>query len=152
MSLVRWKSGQDLLSMEKELNSLFDMLNPFGRKSAGEEGYDQSSWAPLSDIMEDKDHFILLLDLPGVNRDEVKLSVADNRLIISGERKAESESKDRNYHRVERITGKFYRSFLLPDQVKTDQISAEFANGQLTIRIPKQETVKPREIPIVTHS
>lgn len=152
MSLVRWKSGQDLLSMEKELNSLFEMINPFGRKATGGEAYEQSSWAPLSDILEDKDHFILLLDLPGVSPEEVKLSVADSRLIISGERKTETESKDRNYHRVERITGKFYRSFLLPDQIKSDQISAEFSNGQLTIRIPKMEAVKPREIPIVTQS
>ena len=88
------------------------------------------------------------LDLPGVSKEDVKISFSDGQLNISGERKQEKENKDSKYHRVERTYGKYFRSFTLPKQIKEDKIDAEFKDGQLTITVPKAEEIKPKEIPI----
>jgi len=150
MSLIRWNSGKDLLDFEKEFRRVFDQLNPFGGEKSVMDLYESSVWSPLTDILEDKDHFILKCDLPGISKEDVKIQVSGGKLSISGERKQETEKKEQNYHRIERVTGKFFRSFTLPDLIRQDEIRAEFDKGQLTITIPKAEAIKPREIPVVS--
>ena len=103
---------------------------------------------PLTDISENDDNYVLHLDLPGIEKDDVKISYSDGELSISGERKQEKESKDSKYHRVERSFGKYFRSFTLPEKIKADKIDAEFKNGQLTITVPKSEETKPKEIEV----
>ena len=103
---------------------------------------------PLTDIVENKDSYTLKLDIPGVDKKDVKISYSNGELQISGERKEEKEEKDSKYHRVERSFGKYYRSFRLPEKIKDDQIKAEFKNGSLNILIPKADEVKPKEIEI----
>jgi HSP20 family protein len=103
---------------------------------------------PLTDIYEDKDNYKIKADLPGIKKNDVKISFSNGELSISGERIQEEESKDSRTHRVERVYGKYYRSFTLPKEIKEDKIKAEFKDGQLTITIPKAEEVKPKEIEI----
>jgi HSP20 family protein len=100
------------------------------------------------DLVEAEDHFVLKADLPGLTDGDVKIEVADNTLMISGERKAEHEQTERGWYRIERSFGSFSRSLTLPDGVDPDAINAEFHNGVLSVRIPKPEERKPRRIEI----
>jgi HSP20 family protein len=150
MAITRWNPARELLNVEREFNKLFNTFgNRFGLlESSDPYEYENAVWMPLTDISENKNSFVLKLDLPGVNKDDVKISFSDGQLNISGERKQEKENKDSKYHRVERTYGKYYRSFTLPKQIKEDKIDAEFKDGQLTITVPKAEEIKPKEIPI----
>ena len=151
MALVKWNPSRELLSIEREFNKMFSSLSNrfgFGNGDDVDKEYENAVWSPLSDIYEDKNNYILTLDLPGINKDNVKISYVDGQLNISGERKNEKESKDGTYHRVERSYGKYFRSFSLPKEIKDDKIDAEFKDGQLTITVPKADEVKPKEIDI----
>lgn len=150
MTLVRFNPMRDLLNIEKEISRLFNSFESrlgFPKKDVDED-LENAVWSPLTDISEDKDNFFLKLDLPGVSKDDVKISYNNGQLCISGERKQEKEEKDKTYHRVERVYGKYYRSFTLPKEIKVDEISAEFKDGQLSITIPKAEEIKPKELEI----
>ncbi len=149
MTLVRWNPAKELLNFDREFRRFFDVFdNKFGTRKSSDEESESAVWSPQTDIVEDNDKYTLKLDLPGVDKKDVKLSYKDGELSISGERKEEKESKDSKVHRVERSYGKYYRSFRLPEKIKDDSIKAEFKNGTLTINIPKAEEVKPREIEI----
>ena len=151
MALVKWNPSRELLSIEREFNKMFNSLSNrfgFGNGDDVDKEYENAVWSPSSDIYEDKENYVLTLDLPGIKKDNVKISYVDGQLNISGERKNEKESKDGTYHRVERSYGKYFRSFSLPKEIKDDKIDAEFKDGQLTITVPKAEEVKPKEIDI----
>ncbi|MGD1006823.1 MAG: Hsp20/alpha crystallin family protein [Ignavibacteriaceae bacterium] len=150
MSIVKWNPARELLNVEREINILF---NSFGGKfglseTSNNDEYQNAVWSPLTDISEDKDNYVLRLDLPGVNKEDVKISYSGGQLNISGERKQEKETKEFKFHRVERVYGKYFRSFALPGDIKDDKIDAEFKNGQLLITIPKADETKPKEISI----
>lgn len=150
MALIRWNPERELLNIEKEFNKMFNLLgNRFVNKESNDEnGYNVAEWSPLTDIYEDDDNFKLKVDLPGVKKEDVKISYADGQISISGERKQENESKNSKYHRVERTYGKYYRSFTLPTKILEDKIEAEFKDGQLVINIPKSEEAKPKQLEI----
>ncbi len=150
MAIVKWNPSRELLNVEREFNKLFNSISGrFGLTDSSEtEEYENAVWMPLTDISEDKDNFILKLDLPGISKDDVKISYTDGQLNISGERKQEKETKDAKFHRVERAYGKYFRSFTLPSKIKDDKIEAEFKDGQLIITVPKAEEAKPKEISI----
>ncbi len=150
MTLIRFNPMRDLVELEKEFSRMFNTLESrFGiSRSKDSEEYENAVWMPLTDIYEDKDKYTLKLDLPGVKKEDVKISYVDGQLSISGERVQESEQKDSKCHRIERVFGKYYRSFNLPDHIKSDSIVAEFKDGQLTITVPKAEEAKPKEIEI----
>lgn len=150
MTLVKFNPMRDLVDVEREFSKMFNALeNRFGiSRSKNDEEYDNAVWMPLTDIYEDNDKYTLKLDLPGIKKEDVKISFVDGKLSISGERIQENESKDAKWHRVERSYGKYYRSFNLPENIVTDKINAEFKDGQLTISIPKSEEAKPKEIEI----
>lgn len=149
MLLTRWNPTRDLLNVEREFNRLFNSLSStFGNKANENDEYENAVWSPLTDISENKDNFILKVDLPGMTKEDVKISFANGQLTISGERKQEREEKDTQFHRIERVYGKYFRSFTLPREVKADNISAEFNNGQLTVTVPKAEEIKPKEIEV----
>ena len=101
-------------------------------------------WAPLVDITEDATEFLIKAELPDVKMEDVKVTVEDGVLAISGERKFEKEEKERKYHRMERAYGSFLRSFTLPGGADARKVSAEFREGVLTIRLPKTVKAKPR--------
>jgi HSP20 family protein len=123
-----------------EFNRLFDTLfEPANRNQR---------WQPAMDLVEGDDHFLLKADLPGLGEDDVAIEIQDNTLTVSGERKAEHESRERGWYRVERSFGKFSRSLTLPEGVDADKVEASFDKGVLAVRIPKPEQRKPRRIAI----
>src|SRR5436190_17785665 len=125
-----------------EINRLFDTLFEPGNANRAQR------WAPAMDLVEGDDHFLLKADLPGLGEDDVSIEVQDNVLTISGERKAETERKEKGWYRLERSFGRFSRSLTLPEGVNADAISANFDKGVLEVSIPKPEERKPRRISI----
>jgi HSP20 family protein len=131
---------------QRMFNRLFDQ--PFEGWPFGENATLTSSWAPACDIFEDKDGIKIVAEIPGVNPEDVKLSLENNTLTIRGEKKQIAEEKTERVHRYERSYGAFERSFALPSTVDSDQVDAVYANGLLTVTLPKVERAKPREIQV----
>jgi HSP20 family protein len=145
MTIVRWEPLRERRSLQNEMNRLFNTV--FDTPVAGN-GRTLRRWMPAMDLVESGDHFVLRADLPGIREEDVKIEVEDGTLTVSGERKAEHESKEDGYYRVERAFGSFSRSLTLPKGVDADAVSASFDRGVLEIRIPKPEESKPRRIEI----
>ena len=108
----------------------------------------QTSFAPSIDISETDKQFLIDVELPGINKDDIELNVENNTLTISGERKFEKKDDGKQYHRVESHYGSFTRSFTLPDNVKTDSINATYNNGILNITVDKSEQQMKKQIKI----
>ncbi|MDP2960008.1 MAG: Hsp20/alpha crystallin family protein [candidate division Zixibacteria bacterium] len=147
MAIVRWRPLRDIVSIQDEMNQLFDDF--FGgrvprRWLKAEEGL----WTPNVDVNETKDEIVVTAEMPGLKKEDIKLSVQDNVLTLSGEKNHEKEEKDANFYRLERNFGSFCRSFTLPTSVEADKIKASFKDGILKVTLPKSEKVKPKEIPI----
>ncbi|MDH7516144.1 MAG: Hsp20/alpha crystallin family protein [Bacteroidota bacterium] len=145
MMLTRWNPLNEMLNLQREMDRLFNFVTPRSRR---DEDYDSAVWMPVVDISEDNDQYILHFDLPGIDKKDVKMSFADNTLTVSGERKEATEKKDVTCHRIERVYGKFYRSFTFPSAVNAEKISATYKDGVLTVTVPKAEEVKPKQITI----
>jgi HSP20 family protein len=105
-------------------------------------------WVPPVDVQETDESYLFTAELPGLGKDDVDITLEDNLLTLSGERKLEERQEGKSYHRVERAYGSFSRSFSLPAQVDGDKVAAKFEEGLLRIEIPKAEQVKPRKIDI----
>lgn len=106
------------------------------------------AWAPAVDVRETDESLTLFVDLPGVTREDVDITVENRTLTLRGERKFEKDVERDNYHRIERAYGQFARTFTLPTNVRTDDVKATFADGVLTLVLPKAEESKPRKIAI----
>lgn len=153
MSLIRWNQAREperwpseFFGVQKEINRLLD--NFFRGGVQADESFDSSYWTPAVDIAEHDNEYIVKMDLPGVNKDDVKISLESNILTIKGEKKQEREEKEKNFHRVERSYGSFQRSFTLPTSLKSDKIDAVFADGVLSVTLPKLEEAKPKQIEV----
>ncbi len=146
--LTRWRRNEpssDVFSGLSRLNRLMDeALGGFDGESVS------SAWTPTCDIREDPEHVTITLDLPGVRPEDVKINLENQVLTVRGEKQQVEEKKDERWHRYERSYGTFERSFTLPSTVDPEKIEATTDNGVLTVRIPKTEKAKPREIPIRT--
>jgi HSP20 family protein len=114
----------------------------------GEGALAERGWAPSVDIAETDDHLTFYAELPGVNKEDVNVTLENNVLTIRGERKFEQDVKEESYHRIERSYGSFARSFNLPNNVKPDACNAQFRDGVLKVEIPKSEEAKPRKIEV----
>ena len=115
---------------------------------AAEHHAPESSWSPSVDIREEEDHFLLLADLPGVNKDEIEVKVEDNTLLLSGKREANIEEKAEGFRYSERRFGAFNRSFRMGEGVDSSGIEASYKDGVLTVTLPKKPEVQPRQIPV----
>lgn len=147
MPIVRWRPMRDMLSIQDEMNRLFDRF--FIRSPWEEqEGLDAANWYPSMDISENNNEFVVSAELPGLRKEDIHITYTNGTLKIEGERKKDKEEKDTNFHRVERVYGKFCRTFQLPSQIKNDKISADFKDGILKINLPKADEVKPKEIEV----
>jgi HSP20 family protein len=146
MAIVRWEPFRELSTLQNEMNRLFNTV--FDTPSPGNGGSTLRRWMPAMDLVETEDHFVLRADLPGMKEDDVKIEFEDGTLTVSGERKAEHESKNEGYYRVERAFGSFSRSLTLPQGIDPEAVTANFENGVLEVRIPKPEERKPRRIEI----
>lgn len=133
-----WDTFKDLEQFERRLASSFGRLT---RKpnSDQSEAIATTDWAPLVDITEDEKEFLVKAELPGLKKEEVKVTVEDGVMTVSGERKVEKEEKTKKYHRVERAYGKFERSFTLLENADGTRINAEFKEGVLLVHLPKSE-------------
>jgi HSP20 family protein len=135
------------------LTPWFDFdLDRFFSAPFGFTGREARSWSPAVDVYEDDKKIVLKADLPDVEEKDIDIQVADGLLTIKGERHLESETKDKNFHRVERSYGTFSRSFGLPEGVDADKISASYKKGVLEVTVPKSEEKKPDARKIVVKS
>lgn len=141
-SLMVTDPFRELFEMQRSLNDFFE--NNLGKSMREETAL--NTWTPAVDIYEDESQFLLKLELPEMNKEDIKINLNDNTLSISGERKFENEEKRDGYHRVERSYGQFYRSFTLPPNVNAETINAEYKDGVLRLNLPKKEEAKPKQI------
>src|SRR3990170_3053511 len=147
MALVRWQPFRDMLPTERGFDRLF--RDAFSAMSGEREAEPSTRpWAPAVDIYETENSIVLKAELPGIDPKDVEVRVEDNTLYLKGERKFEKETKDENYHRVERWYGSFARSFALPNSIDADKVAAEYKDGLLTLTLPKREEAKPKTVRI----
>jgi HSP20 family protein len=116
--------------------------------NGGKEALTVAQWSPLVDITEDEKEYLIKAELPDMKKEDVRLTVENEVLAISGERKFEKEEKGRKYHRVERAYGSFVRSFSLPEDADGSKVSADFKDGMLQVHLPKSQKAKPKSIEI----
>jgi HSP20 family protein len=141
--LTTWEPLESLSPFGLTFGRIFDDF--WGRRTA-EDG--DRLIAPAIDVTEDEHHLTITAELPGLKKEDVRIQVENGVLSISGEKKFEQETKEKNFHRMERRYGSFYRAVALPKGVEADNADAEFKDGVLTVRLPKREDVKPRQLKI----
>lgn len=139
-SFIAWPVFSPLARLNDELDQLFEQPNA---------PISQNTWLPSLDVLEDKNNYIVLAELPGLKREEIKVSLEDGTLTISGERKVEAYSNETSAHRIERLSGRFKRSIGLPATISTDMVKAAYADGVLTVTLPKSEQAKPKKIDVM---
>lgn len=144
MALMRYTRGNDFDVLRREMTNLFDTF--YGRTT----GDDQQSavWTPRADIAETEDAYLIQLDVPGIDRNDLEITLEDGTLKVSGERTMQNEHENGQYHRIERTYGRFFRSFTFGPNADADSIEAHFDDGVLTIRVGKAEERKPRRIEV----
>ncbi len=141
-----WDPFREMELLQKEMNRLFDFslshsLNEDPTLLGGQ-------WSPAVDIHDSKDNFLVKVDLPGLKKEEIDLSVEDNTLTIRGEKKRDNEVKDDNYYRSERYYGAFCRQLVLPVAVDSTKVEAVYKDGVLKLTLPKKEEAKPKQIKV----
>lgn len=144
--MTRWNPLREL---EEFQNRILGAFNP----ASARRGSDQVSlalpeWMPVVDIAEDDKEYAITAELPEVKKEDVRVTVENGVLTITGERKFEKEEKGKKYHRVERSYGSFARTFALPDDGDAAKVNAEFKDGMLKVRIAKSEAARPRQIEV----
>jgi HSP20 family protein len=139
-----WSSYRGVNEVQSEMNRLFD--NFLGRSSHS--GASERAWAPVADMYETTEELVIKLDLPGITEKDVQLSITADLLSIKGQRLGTEEAKPEAYYSLERWTGRFERMFQVPISVQADKVRASYREGVLTVRLPKVEAVKPKEIKI----
>ena len=145
MAVVRWDPFRDLNVLQDRMNRLFADA---GRNWPDGEPSSTTSWSPAVDIFETEGEIVVKAELPGMERKDIQLNLENNVLTLKGERKFQKETKDDNYHRIERSYGVFSRAFSIPTSVDEEKIRADYKDGVLKIALPKKEQVKPKQIRI----
>jgi len=146
MAIIRWDPFRDMVTLREKMNRLFEDV--FTGQSEGKE-LAASTWAPAVDIFETESDLVMTAEVPGIDEKDIEIKIEDNTLILKGARKFEKETKEENYHRIERSYGSFYRAFTLPNSIDPERIQAEHENGVLKITMPKRTELKPRKVKIL---
>ncbi|MBM4133559.1 MAG: Hsp20/alpha crystallin family protein [Nitrospira sp.] len=146
-AITRWDPFKELEDMQNRLNTMFGRA-PVRKAGDKDEALTVAEWAPLVDITEDDKEYLIKAELPEVKKEDIKLTVDEDVLTITGERKYEKEEKGKKYHRVERAYGSFMRSFTLPEDADGSKVSAECKDGLLKVHLPKSEKAKPKSIEV----
>lgn len=141
-NLTRWEPFKDLVSLRSDFDRLFESF--FGMTPVVQDNF----WAPVVDVAENNGNIEVKAELPGMKKEDIKVTVKDNVLSLSGERKQEKETKEKTYHRIERYYGSFCRNIQLPESVEADKVKATYENGVLSIVLPKPESAKPKKIDV----
>lgn len=149
MEFIRPISRDTLRDLQNMSDRIDRLLAGRNVPSAGrDEAMALVDWAPAIDVMETNEEFQIRAELPGVEKKDVKLSVENGVLLISGHREQEKEEKGKRYHKIERAYGNFARSFTVPEAVDPEKVTADFKNGLLTVRLPKSEKARPKSIEV----
>ncbi|TMA10043.1 MAG: Hsp20/alpha crystallin family protein [Deltaproteobacteria bacterium] len=145
MELVNWEPFGTLNRVQTRINDLFE--DTFGRPKALNTATG-GVWYPPVDIIESKDSYLIRAEVPGMKKEDFNLELKDGVLTLSGERKVEETTNEVEYHRSERLAGRFFRSFYLPQAVQHEGIKATYRDGILDVYVPKAEEAKPKQIPV----
>ncbi len=149
MNIVSWNPIQELELMSERLNRLINRssIHP------GESGREVAApdWWPAVDVAETDKEFLIKVDLPEVKKEEVKVWVENGNLLIEGKRKQVKEEEGKKFHRIERSSGTFMRSFSIPENVDQEHLDADFKEGVLSIHLPKSAKGKPKAIEVQVH-
>ncbi len=151
-TMMRWDPFQDLRSAQDELNPMNHQMSSllaqaFGQRQAAAASA-TPAWAPALDISERKDAYLVTVELPGVDLDDLELTLEDGMLTIQGERHFAHDASEQHFHRVERHYGAFRRAITLPAHVQADAVEATVEDGVLRILVPKAEEARPKRIEV----
>lgn len=139
-----WSGLERLTDLREEIDRLFEA--PLAELTQSSQWL--SGWTPAIDLFEDKDSFYVHVELPGMKKEEIELSLHEGCLSVSGERKFGKKSEETDVYRTERFFGRFQRTVSLPAQVKADNVKAQYKDGILTVTLPKAEEAKPKQIEV----
>lgn len=144
MSLIKWQPFGELDdAFTRLMPSFFNRSNRFGLENGA-----KFAWAPSADISETDAEYLIRAELPAVRKEDVKVTLDEGMITISGERKEDKESKDEKFHRVESFRGAFSRSFSMPDNIDDKGIRAESKDGVLTVHLPKTKASTPKTVEV----
>ena len=144
MNLVKWDPFRELEEVSNRLNRIFGQS--LARSESGQNMLAVADWAPSVDISETDSAYLIKGEIPGVKKEDVKVTIQDGMLTIQGERKQEKEEKGKKFHRIERSYGSFVRSFRVPGDADENSVKAEFKDGMLNVTLAKSEKAKPKSI------
>jgi HSP20 family protein len=151
-TLMKWNPFGELDELQNRLGGFFFNGFPnrmgFPRRTGNGESLKLPDWSPLVDITEDDHEYLFKADLPEMKKEDVKVTVENGILSISGERKIEKEEKKKKYHRIERTYGSFERTFMVPEDAEVAKMAAEFKDGVLKVHLPKSPAAKPKTIEV----
>jgi HSP20 family protein len=145
-TLTTWNPFRELDEVQNRLTTWFGGFPT--RLFENGNGLRVADWSPQVDVIEDDKEYVIKADLPEMNKDEVKVTMENGVLCISGERKTEKEEKNKKYHRIERSFGSFERAFMMPEDADANKIAAEFKDGVLKVHLPKTPAAKPKPIEV----
>ena len=150
MAMVPWDPWHEIEDMFDRYTRAVGLsrVGNWGRRALGAEPAAAVDWAPRVDISETPAAYVIKAEIPEVKKEDVKITIDDGMVTISGERRQESEQKDTKYHRVERYYGSFSRSFSLPGNVDEPAAKAEFKDGVLSLSIPKAAEARPKVLEV----
>ena len=153
MAIIPWRPRRDVWqpfrgmeSLQDEMNKLFDFS--LGRYPLRSMGLMEGAWSPSVDVFESKDNVMVKADIPGMKKEDIDISVHGDMLTIKGEKKEETESKDKGSVKTERFYGSFNRALTLPSEVDEAKVKASYKDGVLEIILPKKEEAKPKQIKV----
>jgi HSP20 family protein len=153
MTIVRWDASRDVAALQQQENlgrlqqeTLSRLFEGFYRRP--QEDLNRGAWVPVVDIYSNGHDLVLKAELPDMKEDEIELTIENNTLTLSGEKKLDTEVTEELFHRIERSYGPFARTFTLPPTVDAGKVSAEYKAGVLMVRLPLREDAKPNRIRI----
>jgi HSP20 family protein len=142
-----WDPFRDLENLENRLASLWGRA-PARTNGGHDETASLAEWSPPVDITEDDKEYTIKAELPDIKKEDVKVTVQDGVLNITGERKLEKEEKGKKYHRIERAYGSFQRSFTVPENADSSKVNASFKDGVLMVKLPKTEKAQSKKVQV----
>ena len=152
--MVATRYGNELANLRREMNQMFDggqKLSPAYRRGESEGNGredDTRKWSPAVDVTENDQAITIYAELPGMTKEDIDIQLTGDTLTLRGERRRQETQRSENYHRLERQYGQFTRTFQIETPLEAGNVTASYEQGVLTVRLPKQEAVKPRQISI----
>ncbi|MCG8607278.1 Hsp20/alpha crystallin family protein [bacterium] len=146
MPMIKREIYREFEALRRQMNRLMESF--FVKEPMA---IQEDSWTPAYDLVEDKDGIMVKVELPGIDEDDLSLTLTGQTLVIKGERRVEQPTKDQQIHRVERWYGTFERVITIPVLIDEEDIKANYKKGILVIYLPKKAEAEPIEIPISLH-